>query len=528
MRLTASRRSCAPGWRRLRSLHRALRAGAFPGLLALAACGQTGNGQVGAGFVTVGGTVTGLAGTVTLQNNGGNSLVLASNGSFTFSASFAPGGSYAVTVLAQPQGQACAVANSSGTANANVANVAVNCMTITLRALPAVYSTGKAVNYSSLRTAAGPGVEVPTDAQLKEDLALLHAAGYRLLRLFGSDPLSERVLTLAATNFPDMQFQLGVYLFAIDTAHGAGCDSNATNTAQITTGIRLANQYPNVATVSVGNETSFFRQNMPVVCLAGFIQAIRSQVAQPLTADDDYGFYCDAAAVSPPASECSAAGAADAILAITDFVSIHTYPMSNPGRWDPAQAATAAGPGRAQAMMEAALASAKRGYAAVAGKTYRSAAGNLVSVGASLPIVIGETGWKARRTNYALTLEQYAATPMNAKWYADLLYGSAPGATLAYAAWEGSAGGPKRIFYFEGFDEIWKGEGPAPAATDDGWGLWGGPDPTVANYGNLTRTGAPRYILCGAYASFSYAGVVYPAAPACNIPETYPGAGYLP
>ncbi len=76
---------------------------------------------------TIGGTVSGLSGTVVLRNNGGNDLTLSTNGGFTFTNTVANGGAYNVTVLTQPAGQTCAVGNGSGTANANVTNVAVTC-----------------------------------------------------------------------------------------------------------------------------------------------------------------------------------------------------------------------------------------------------------------------------------------------------------------------------------------------------------------------------------------------------------------
>ncbi len=84
---------------------------------------------------TIGGTVSGLAGTgLVLQDNGGNNLAVAANGSFTFSTPIATGAAYAVTVLSQPAGpvQTCAVASGSGTvASANVTTVAVSCTTPT-------------------------------------------------------------------------------------------------------------------------------------------------------------------------------------------------------------------------------------------------------------------------------------------------------------------------------------------------------------------------------------------------------------
>jgi 6-phosphogluconolactonase (cycloisomerase 2 family) len=82
---------------------------------------------------TIGGTVTGLAGTgLQLTNNGGNALSISANGDFTFTTPIASGAAYAVAVSVQPTvpTQACTVANGSGTVvGTNITNVAVNCVT---------------------------------------------------------------------------------------------------------------------------------------------------------------------------------------------------------------------------------------------------------------------------------------------------------------------------------------------------------------------------------------------------------------
>ena len=76
------------------------------------------------------GGLTGLGAgkTVILVNNGSDSLPLSSNGDFTFATPLASGSSYSVTIAVQPGGQLCSVSNGSGTVNANVANVSVNCV----------------------------------------------------------------------------------------------------------------------------------------------------------------------------------------------------------------------------------------------------------------------------------------------------------------------------------------------------------------------------------------------------------------
>lgn len=79
---------------------------------------------------TISATVSGLSGTLVLQNNGANSTTIVSNGSFTFSTPVAYGGSYNVTVGTQPTNQTCTVTNGSATGiTGNVSNVSVQCVT---------------------------------------------------------------------------------------------------------------------------------------------------------------------------------------------------------------------------------------------------------------------------------------------------------------------------------------------------------------------------------------------------------------
>lgn len=78
---------------------------------------------------SVGGTVSGLSGSVVLQDNSSNNLTVSTNGIFNFSSTVAYGKAYSVTVLTQPSGQTCTVTGGSGTATANVSGVAVVCTT---------------------------------------------------------------------------------------------------------------------------------------------------------------------------------------------------------------------------------------------------------------------------------------------------------------------------------------------------------------------------------------------------------------
>ena len=105
-----------------------------------AAQGTVGNGNVTSVLVNcstssfaVGGTITGLMGSVVLEDNGGDNLTLASNGAFAFATPIASGSTYAVTVLTNPSSpvQTCVVAQGAGTIVGAAASVVVTCTTST-------------------------------------------------------------------------------------------------------------------------------------------------------------------------------------------------------------------------------------------------------------------------------------------------------------------------------------------------------------------------------------------------------------
>jgi hypothetical protein len=101
-------------------------------LCLLGACGGGGGSSGGAiatppATYTIGGTVTGLTGSVTLQNNGGDRLTVASNGTFSFATPVSAGSAYAVTVATQPDVPDCVVNNGTGNATGNISAIAVVC-----------------------------------------------------------------------------------------------------------------------------------------------------------------------------------------------------------------------------------------------------------------------------------------------------------------------------------------------------------------------------------------------------------------
>jgi sugar lactone lactonase YvrE len=108
-------------------------AGASIGSVALALLAACSGGGGSPPPVTIGGTVSGLAGSgLVLVKNTVDRLAVSGNGSFTFADSVPVGGTYGVNVLTQPTNpiQVCVVSGGDGVAGTtNVATVMVTCTT---------------------------------------------------------------------------------------------------------------------------------------------------------------------------------------------------------------------------------------------------------------------------------------------------------------------------------------------------------------------------------------------------------------
>ncbi|MGB9230201.1 MAG: Ig-like domain repeat protein [Terracidiphilus sp.] len=107
------------------------------------------------GAYIVGGSVSGLSSGVslTLIDNGSDSLTIMANGAFSFKTTLDTGATYNVTIGSQPAGETCTITNGSGTvASANVTSVTVACKaatTTTLVISPSPASAGQPVTFSA-------------------------------------------------------------------------------------------------------------------------------------------------------------------------------------------------------------------------------------------------------------------------------------------------------------------------------------------------------------------------------------------
>ena len=339
-----------------------------------------------------------------------------------------------------------------------------------LRTIPPAVLARKAIAYSGYRTGQSPETQTyPSDAEIKSDLELLIQGGWTFLRLFDCSPFAASVMRVIQANSFDIKLMSGVWL----AGDKAGFD--ALNQTQITQCLALYAQYGDmIAAVSVGNETldDWSGVRVPPAELVAYIAQVRSQITQPVTTDDSYlPFELGTDGTTSYADVLQ-------VAQTVDFLSLHVYAFSDApyDSWDWEQLAVPAGPQRAQAMMDAALA-----YTKASLNDVRTALG---AHGVNLPIVIGEAGWKTSPTDTEDDpTEIHRAHQVNQAMF----YG--PFIDWVYGASRDSAS-PAAAFTFEAFDEPWK-------TADDGWGLFD--VNRMARYAmwssfpNLKPAGAPAY-----------------------------------
>ena len=348
---------------------------------------------------------------------------------------------------------------------------------IGLRPLPVDFSEWKAVAYSPFRTSTSEPAranEEITDDMVKEDLELLRDAGFGLIRIFASSK-NEGITALRVikANSLPIKVMLGAYVNSFEYDPTLSASAKAAiiqgNEEELARAVALANAYPDeVVAVSVGNETQVDWSFVKISSyqLAKYIAQVRKQIKQPVTTDDNYAPFAGKLPHHPAANQVAE------VLAQIDFLSIHAYPSedalySNPDDadtwpdWDWRQATVATvatvsteldKTARAKAMMDAALEMTKKQYGLV--RTFLDAKGK-----SQMPIMIGETGWKAEMpsANGNNSRYKFMASPANQKMYFDRL--------SEWANLSKNGSGPRSIVWFEAFDEIWKG-------SDDKWGLF--------------------------------------------------------
>jgi len=263
---------------------------------------------------------------------------------------------------------------------------------------------GNAICYSGYRDGQHPDKGIyPSQAQILEDMKIL-AKHWKLIRTYGSDRHSEDILEVIRREKIPIQVLLGAWL-------GIEPGSEEANARQLSNCIRLANAYPDVVVaVGVGNEilVTWSNHKVPLEKAIQYVKRVQDSVSVPVTVADDFTFWRDS----------GGARLAD----VVDFVSMHTYPMW--GRVD----------------IDSAMAVTIRHYESVRdalpGKT----------------IVITEAGW-ATYTEGHLHAPRAGDEKKQIRYFGEL------------HAW--ARANDVNVFFFEAFDEPWKGTG-----TEGHWGLF--------------------------------------------------------
>ena len=281
-----------------------------------------------------------------------------------------------------------------------------------------------AICYSGFREGQSPDTGVfPTYEQIKEDLMILQGQ-WKYLRLYACDQQSEIVLQVIKEEKLDFQVMLGAYIGA--EANNFGCpwggisseeklEANITeNIKEVERLIKLANQYPDIIfSLSAGNEATvdWTDHYVPVDNVIKYVRMIKEGAKQPVTFCENYVPWLDKLK--------------DLVEAV-DFISIHTYPV-----WE-------------YKNIHEALEYTKQNYYGIADKYPHK------------PVVITEAGWATNSNGRGIDPHN-VSEDLQAIYYKDLMKWTSEEEILT--------------FYFEAFDETWKGSQEA-LEPEKHWGLF--------------------------------------------------------
>lgn len=299
-----------------------------------------------------------------------------------------------------------------------------------LKQAPSDLLTGvsNAICYSGFRSGQHPdrgdGAVNPSKEEILEDLQTLSELGFKLIRMYDCGENTQDVLQVIKANNLDIKVLQGVWLKAELSAHETCAwltepipqetlDANKIRNGQeLERGIMLANKYPEIiAAVNVGNEAlvEWNDHKVDVDTIISYVQRVQAAIKQPVTVADNYEWW---------------ANSGKELAKVVDFMSLHVYPV-----WE--------------------------GKDIDEGMSYSIA--NVQRVKDSIPdakIVITEAGWASVATEFG----ERASEDKQLEYCRDLM------------AW--SAENNITTFFFEAFDEDWKGNPDNMMGAEKHWGLF--------------------------------------------------------
>jgi len=291
-----------------------------------------------------------------------------------------------------------------------------------------IAGTHRAICYSGFRSGQHPdrgeGAINPSDAEILEDLRILSEDhGFTLIRLYDSQVNSAAVLELIQSHQLDIKVLLGAWLDA--EVSNPNCpwqkepypeeklkSNKEKNRIEIQRAITLATKYPKIITaVAVGNEAlvEWNDHMVPEAAIIDYVQQVKAKISQPVTVADNYDWW---------------AKHGSTLAKEVDFVSVHIYPV-----WE--------GKDIDEAM------------------TYSIE--NMQEVRNALPdsqLVITEAGWATIASEFG----ERASEAKQTRYYKDIL------------AWSEAMN--ITTFFFEAFDEDWKGDPNNPQGAEKHWGIF--------------------------------------------------------
>ena len=285
-----------------------------------------------------------------------------------------------------------------------------------------------AVAYSGFREGQHPdrgdGAVNPSDEEILEDLNILVDHGFGLIRLYDVGETSVTTLELIREHDLPIKVLLGMWLRA-EVSNHENCPwldepipeeelaRNAiANAAELERGIELAREFSDiVVAVNVGNEALVIWNDhmVPLEQVINYVREVKAAIEQPVTVADNYEWWIEDGA--PLAAEL-------------DFLGIHTYPAWEEKTIDEALAYT--------------IENMERVQAALPGK----------------PMAILEAGWATTASEFG----DRASEAAQQRYYNEINEWATETNTT--------------VFFFEAFDEPWKGNPDNPAGAEKHWGLF--------------------------------------------------------
>lgn len=285
-----------------------------------------------------------------------------------------------------------------------------------------------AVAYSGFREGQHPdrgdGAANPSDEEILEDMGILVEHGFSLIRLYDSGVNSRATLEIIRQHQLPIKVLLGMWLEAEFSNHDGNAwliepipeaelaANTARNVAEVARGIELANEFKDVVmAVNVGNEAlvDWNDHMVPLENVIAYVRQVKDEIAQPVTVADNYVWWINDGAT---------------LAAELDFLGVHTYPA-----WE-------------EKTIEEALA-----YTIE----------NMQAVHAALPesqLVILEAGWATIAEEFGDRANEAAQE----RYYREI------------EEWATAAN--ITVFFFEAFDESWKGNPDTPLGAEKHWGLF--------------------------------------------------------